>query len=305
MLIKPALFSVFILITVFLFSCEAKKKSSSEIADEEVSETQQAVKTFNDSRLENLNLSRQLKDIICQCWDYKSDIAALDAEPVESSLDIVLRGYCFFRDGSMIKNPRGELSMGKWDLDTTQKPIVVNIQLNNGEKEKFFIAYLMPYRLVLADRKEGRKLLTEMSSEAFRHLDDEQDPFYKKNIAWRIKPSSPESTEEIKQRLKACLHFFTLFYDRHIFSEQSTINFGGLPSCFRWYSGGIYLQKKEVLSRQWIRCFYNEEQAMKAYAMADELLSKKYNWPKNEPNWLGKNVAVLRQMEAKLDSLNF
>ena len=36
MLIKPALFSVFILITVFLFSCEAKKKSSSEIADEEV-----------------------------------------------------------------------------------------------------------------------------------------------------------------------------------------------------------------------------------------------------------------------------
>ena len=305
MLPKPALILLLFFVSVILFSCEAKQKRKIESLDEVVVSPPVESKEFDDTRLENLNLSNQLKDIICQCWDYKADIEALDAEPVESSLDIVLRGYCFFRDGSMVKNPRGELALGKWNLDSTQKPIVLNIQLNNGDKEKFYLAYLMPYRLVLADRKEGRKLLTEMSSEAFRHFHDEQDPFYKKNIAWRIKPSSPESTEEIKQRLKACLHFFTLFYDRHIFSGQSTINFGGLPSCFRWYSGGIYLQKKEILSGQWKRCFYNEEQAMKAYEMADELLSKKYNWPKNEPNWLGKNVAVLKQMEAKLDSLNF
>jgi hypothetical protein len=33
------------------------------------------------------------------------------------------------------------------------------------------------------------------------------------------------------------------------------------------------------------------------------MISKKYNWDKDETNWVRQNGGVLKQMEAKIDSL--
>ena len=42
---------------------------------------------------------------------------------------------------------------------------------------------------------------------------------------------------------------------------------------------------------------------MQAYALADRLLSQKYNWPKGEQNWLKLNLAVVELMYKKLDEV--
>jgi len=54
--------------------------------------------------------------------------------------------------------------------------------------------------------------------------------------------------------------------------------------------------KEEDMNENWYHCFYNKDQAMKAYKMMGELLTKKYDWPKGNTNWVNKNLAVLEQM---------
>ena len=62
-------------------------------------------------------------------------------------------------------------------------------------------------------------------------------------------------------------------------------------------------KKEDELLDNWINCFYNKEQAMQAYALADRLLSEHYDWPKGENNWLKLNLAVVELMYKKLDEV--
>jgi hypothetical protein len=244
-----------------------------------------------------------MKDIICQNWDYKEDAEEVRLTKPSAGFEMVYRGYSFFKDGSAIKNPRGSIQAGSWSLNENVKPVRLTFKPYKGDEEVFYLAYLMPYEMILVNSKDEDKNKIDLSSEAYRYIDLSEDPFYIGNLQWRIRPNRPENSNQVKQRLKDCIHFFILFYDREIKNITETVTFTGLPSCFRWYAGGIYLQKKEELEQKWIDCFYNREQAMEAYRMADVLLAKKYQWPKGEKNWLKQNVYVLRQMEQQLDSL--
>ena len=123
------------------------------------------------------------------------------------------------------------------------------------------------------------------------------------NNSWRQKPSQKENRAALTERLKNSIHFFTLFYDYNINSKAEVVYFTGLPTCFTWYAGGIYLQKRDNLKPAWNNCFYSDTQAKEAFDIADELLNFKYNWPEKETNWLKQNVFVLKQMEQKIDSL--
>lgn len=257
---------------------------------------------FKTNGLEDLHNSNSMKDILCQTWDYKEDVAdAKDASP--SNMDIVYRGYSFFSDGTVVKDPRGNIKTGKWTLNENAKPITINMNFDNGEKETKQLAYLVPFEMILSTGAAIENKTINLSSDGLRHTDLKDDPFYKNNISWRIKPQKPETDEEIKKRFRECIHFFVLFYDQKININAETVTFAGLPCCYTWYSGGITLQKEPELQKKWIECFYDKEQALKAYKLADKLISKKYDWPKKESNWLKLNVAVLKQMEKKIDSV--
>ena len=86
--------------------------------------------------------------------------------------------------------------------------------------------------------------------------------------------------------------------------NSETLSFWGLPSCLKWYSGGIYMEKKESLNPFWIGCFYTKEQAMKAYDIMERVVQLKYSWPKGETNWLKQNLSVLEQMYGNMDKVN-
>jgi hypothetical protein len=278
-------------------SKESKKEQSSDRSKDDV------ISDFTASGIENLNASDKMKDIICQTWNYKEDVAdAADADP-SSNIEVVYRGYSLFSDGTMVKDPRGNMVTGTWVMNDKMKPITIDFILSNRKTETYQLAYLMPYEMKLARGTGKDKLIVDLSSDAIRHVNLSDDPFYITNNAWRFKPLKAESDDQIRQRLKSCIHFFILFYDEKIHGHADAVSFTGLPSCFKWYGGGIFLQKENELQSKWINSFYNKEEAMKAYKLADKLMSIKYEWPKKESNWLKLNVAVLRQMEKKIDSL--
>ena len=256
---------------------------------------------FGGGRLVNLALSDNMKDILCQHWVNKDDLEFLSGENDASLQDLPVRSYSFFNDGSMVKQPRGYVQTGTWELDEQQKPYAINIKYSNGKKEKMLVAQLAPNRLIIAKQEDKTILRTTFKGEAYSHKNITEDPFHPQNLGWRIKPDKPENTAQIRQRLKDGIHFFVLFYEQEVNAGSNEVYFTGMPSCYKWYAGGIYLYKKEELSDLWLDCFYDKEQAMQAYAMADELLSHKYQWPKGEKNWLKQNLAVLRQMEKKME----
>ena len=271
--------------------------------DQRAAENKTAQIDFAAAEMEDLGVSNKMEDIICQDWDYYEDATdAAYADPA-SNIEVVYRGYSIFSDGSMIKDPRGNIHAGKWSINNKVKPITISFLLDNGQTETNELAYLMPYEMKFAKRDGDKKNIVDLRAAGIRYSDFRKDPFYISNNLWRFKPAIPESDEQIKNRLKSCIHFFILFYDHKIKADSKEVLFTGLPSCFKWYGGAIYLQKERELDNKWVNTFYNREEAMKAYQLADKLMSNKFTWPKKESNWLKLNVAVLRQMENKMDSL--
>ncbi len=294
---KTSWYYLFI-VPFFVAGCTAVKEKEQVVAEPAGAKTD-----LRAAGLQDLKGSGSMKDIICQNWDYKEDAAYAGMKNSSDKVEIAFRGYSFFKDGIIIKNPRGDFRTGKWELKENIKPISITISFDDGDTESKKIAFLEPHRMTLVDFIGKEKNMIELSSEAFNHIRLQDDPFYISNMLWRKKPAKPETGEAIKKRLKDCIHFFVLFYDQRISAPSDIVHFTGLPSCFKWYAGGIYLQQKKELPENWSNCFYDQEQAMKAYKLADKLLSHKYTWPKGERNWLKQNVFVLKQMEQRVDSL--
>lgn len=283
--------SLFLLFTVY--GCADEKDVSKK---KEALETQVPVITYP---LVSLTNSTDIKDILCQNWDNSEDLEDASTSG-GSDLGLTFRGLSFFTDGSVMKDPHGYFDVGTWQLHADKKPVSLELKLSKG-KEVYLLGSLNPKKMRLL--QEGSTKTISYTGNGFRPKNLADDPFYPANNYWRLKPTKPESEEQLKKRLKDCIHFYCLYYDYNIFSDAKVISFSGFPGCFKWYAGGIHLKKEKDLTDDWINCFYNKEQAQQCYKYADKLISKKYIWPKAEKRWMRQNVYVLRQMENKVDSL--
>lgn len=294
-----------LLTAILLVGCAEKKRTDPVVGvDVTTLEKKNGANTkFEENEVEDLSAATDMKSILCQDWEYYEDAKDAHYADPSGNIEVVYRGYSIFSDGTLIKDPRGNIRAGSWEIDDQSKPIQLHFKMDDGSVETNELAYLMPFEMKLAKNAGGKKELVDLRSEGTRYRDSKRDPFYLANNLWRFKPAKPESDLALKARLKACIHFYVLFYDHQIKSDAKEVLFTGLPSCFKWYGGGIYLQKEKELDQKWISSFYNRDDAMKAYALADKLISIKFEWPKKERNWLKLNVAVLRQMETKIDEL--
>jgi hypothetical protein len=143
--------------------------------------------------------------------------------------------------------------------------------------------------------------LIKLDAQAIVHKRPEEDPFYPLNNGWRIRPTVPETAEQIRWRVQSYVHFFALFFlDNHL-RQQTEISFIGLPCCLIWYNGGIGIQRESDLDERWIHCFYSKAQALKGHAMLVSLLkSHTLIWPEHPTSWISQTGDVLKQMADKL-----
>lgn len=260
------------------------------------------IKKVKDSKLVYLDTAEHIQNILCQGWVMEDDADALDGMDENSAFEIPYRSYYFASNGSFVKNPRNAMDYGTWSFDEPAKTITIRNTIERGT-DIYKIARITSDELILVN--VGIKSATNLKfiSSGKRFKNEKDEPYFLENNRWRIKPSGKESDSTLHQRLKENLHFFVLFYKSVLAKDDKSVSFWGLPSCFKWYGGGIYLKKPEELKENWISCFYNKEQAMKAYALADRLLSQKYEWPKGERNWLKLNLAVVESMYKKIDEI--
>ncbi len=290
----------FFVFVMLVFSCNENKPGSKKKEPDLGIETPDGKKRSD--KLLYLDTAENMYNALCQGWAMEDDEISLQSMTGDSKFEIPYRSFYLATNGTFVKNPRNAMDHGTWVYDDEKKTITLNYAVEKGS-DVYKIAALAPDELQLLNIGINTSTILKFISPARRFKDPEEDPFYIKNNLWRIPPAKKETDAAIRQRLKENLRFFILFYKASIEKDDRSVSFWGLPSCFKWYGGGIYLKKEEELGNNWIRCFYNKEQAMKAYKLADKLLEQKYEWPKKENNWLKLNLAVLEQMYKKIDEI--
>lgn len=288
-----------ILISVVIFSCNnTADKTETKKEDRPVV----SKKNENWGKLIYLDTAENIYNILCQAWVLEDDAEGLEGMNENSKFEIPYRSFYFSTKGTFVKNPRNTFDYGNWGFDDAAKTITINNVIDKS-KDIYKIARIAADELVLVNVGVNSTTNLKFIASAKRFKNAKDEPFFLENNRWRIKPKSKESDSAIHQRLKENIHFFILFYRSALAKDDKQVSFWGLPSCFKWYGGGIYLKTEKELKANWIDCFYNKDQAMQAYAFADKLLSQKYDWPKGESNWLKLNLAVLELMYKKIDEI--
>lgn len=245
--------------------------------------------------LVNLSASSTLPELLCQNWENKEDIDDGILSGSSSDLEIPFHGYCFFEDGSVVQNPRDNIKFGKWTLD--EKIKYISIVLEDGSKKDCQLKAIGVKNLLL---KTGNEEAVKYVADGKKHSNLSDDPFYPANNKWRIKPTRAETDSAIKQRVIQCVLFYGKFLKDNADRGLATISFYGLPTCFKWYSGGISIINKDKIGLKWINCFYNKDQAIQGQQLLGNVISKKYNWDKKETKWVRQSANVMFQMADSL-----
>ena len=296
---NKTIFSV-ITISVFIFSCtDGANKTDQKTEQHSSAKTA----TGQNAGLVYLDTAENIYNILCQSWVMADDAEALEGMDENSKFEIPYRSFYFSTKGSFVKNPRNTFDYGTWSFDEAAKTITINNVIDK-EKDIYKIASLAADELILVNTGINSTTNLKFIAPGLRFKNANDEPFFVDNNRWRIKPKQKEPDSAIHQRLKENLHFFILFYKDVLAKDEKTVSFWGLPSCFKWYGGAIFIKKENELKENWVDCFYNKEQAMKAYAVAEKLMEKKYVWPKGEQNWIKQNLAVLEQMYLKMDEIH-
>lgn len=249
------------------------------------------------SLLQDLNGTRDLRTLLCQAWEMDDDL-----EVIRNNGD-AMGNYpfrCFYLSGdsTFVKNPRNYMEYGRWSFDENNK--ILTLKATSGQKDEYRLAALGAKELIVVNTGIGSATKLKYVSSGKKYIHPLDNPYHIENNRWRIKPRFSEEDAAIKKRLKDCLHFYILFYRDNLARQENMISFYGLPTCLRWYRGGIFLVKKDDLAENWFNCFYSKEEGMKAWKMMDALMSEKYTWNKDKITWVRKNLLVLEQMYDKL-----
>ncbi|HMH21648.1 MAG TPA: hypothetical protein VK563_07725 [Puia sp.] len=205
-----------------------------------------------------------------------------------------------FRDYSVTENARCRMRTGKWKLYKESRALI--LRFGDGFSRIYFIKGIAMKQMELIWRKTPNdSVLIKLSADAAIHKRSAEDPYHPVNNDWRIKPKASETDEQLRLRLKQCVHFYALFFHDNNQRQLTEISFSGLPTCFVWYNGGIGMEARADLDKKWIDCFYSTFQALKAYEMLSSILRKHdLKWPEHPTSWVKQTAEVLDQLCDKL-----
>ena len=283
-------------ICLYLLSC-SNNAGNSKTTVKNATDSANEIKAKYAGNLLDLSGNKNLHELLCQGWELYEDLENLpNSSEAEGMLPF--RSFYLSTDSTYIRNPRNLMGYGRWRLDDAAKMIV--LQERSGGKTEYKLGGLAVKELIVVKKGESNdaKLRFVSSGKQYRNAWD--NPFHISNNLWRVAPKNAESDAAVKQRLKEFIHFHILFYRDNLAKDEKAISFYGFPTVLKWYAGGIFIIKEKDLPNNWIQCFYNKAQAQKARAMMEEVVGKKYQWPKGNISWVIKNLNVLEQMYQQL-----
>lgn len=268
-----------IAITMFLFSCGTTTEQTSE-------------KMYTEELLQ-----RDSTQLLMQYWELR-DAEGPSLRDVKIDEDEVeyLPGLIVINDSILLENPKGLKQYGNYTLvDNT-----IEALYPKNRKVVYQILKMDSLGLLMKRTEGAKKSKLEYASSNTYWPDSQLNPFSVENYRWTTKPTAPESDEQIKQRAKECIRFYSYYFKGFVNGQAKKISFEALPNCFEWYNGGIFIQSDSKLDEKFISCFYNKEQALKGRQILEDALMKKYDWDSTQTNWVNQTSLVLQQIYDKM-----
>jgi len=240
------------------------------------------------------NIQQDTFHLLCQYWQLV-DADHPTSEDISFTNDdgiLFQSGIVFMTDSSVLENPTGEMTYGKFKLSGNK----IEVNFDNRRKATYTINRLHKDELLLKriEDKHASELTFKPTSTLWPEAN--KNPFSKENYAWSRKSNKPETDDQIKNRVKGFVQFCKYYFEGFIDGNADKISFIGLPNCLNWYQGGITIQNESKLDKKWMNCFYSHEQAYKGRQMLQDAIVKKYNWDEKETNWLKQTASVLQQI---------
>jgi hypothetical protein len=236
--------------------------------------------------------------LICQFWELSDaeNPTFRDVSHIDDDSILFQPGIIFMTDSSVLENPTGEMSYGKFSIHGA----TIDVNFDDGRKAVYQIGRLHKDELRLKrTEKDHTTELVYTPTHTF-WTDAAKNPFAKQNYRWSIRPTTPETNDAVRERVKECAQFYSYYLTGYVDGGATKIDFRALPSCFHWYSGGIGIQNENKLDKKWIHCFFSSEQALEGRQMLDDVISKKYTWDEKETNWIKQSAPVLLQIRDSL-----
>ena len=171
---------------------------------------------------------------------------------------IIIPVLFFMTDSTFLEDPMANMRYGKFVL----KGKVIDAEFDDGKKAVYTIMNVQGDTMEFRRVEKDRTTLLYVRGNRVFWPNASVNPFNKINSRWRIKPLKMESPQELNERLKECVQFYEYLFLGNAESANADVNFNGLPTCFKWYQGGILVMSGKHIDRKWVNCFYSEAQAL-------------------------------------------
>lgn len=102
----------------------------------------------------------------------------------------------------------------------------------------------------------------------------EKDPYHPINNMWRIKPDKPESNVEIYNRLINYVNHFALLFYAAYKRDLKRVTWDHSSGVIKVYGNGIGSIDFQNINKNWINCFYDENDAKKASQFYESIFHK-------------------------------
>jgi hypothetical protein len=120
-----------------------------------------------------------------------------------------------------------------------------------------------------------------------------QEPFHPINNEWRKKATHPENQDELKKRLLNHLRHFCFLLKRTVDEDNSTLDTRYSLGPVQVYNKAIGARPFEKISKNWINCFYTEDEAKTAAGIFENFVTTyKYNG-KRAADWIKQDYYIL------------
>ncbi|MCF2488898.1 hypothetical protein [Dyadobacter sp. CY347] len=205
----------------------------------------------------------------------------------------------FFPDSTFTRvHNSGAYEFGRYSYDEQEQSLLLTANRKTEElkvvtqtlpsgKQQLMVEFLPGVTLSLAQYGEPLDKFME-------------DPFSVQNNAWRVRPSAPETKDQIFDRLINYIGHNASILRAAYTREQDFISWEFSKGIIRVYNVGIGIVPKNEVPQVWIDSFHSREDAMECYALFENYLRKGKHVKHNSGNWVKDDYQILADIREGL-----
>lgn len=250
-----------------------------------------------DSNVQNLISSWRLSEIITLDKD-NPELDALISPSVKRELVSSGVALFFFPDSTFTELDGYFTTHGKWS-------VLENSKIQFGEKTLTIDKFSMKkenrfLEATIFNRSDNLNSVLRFVESEKTLVDYKNDPFHENQNQWRQKPIRKESNEEIRNRLLNYILHYASILDASIKREKNTVSFAHSMGIIQVFRGGIGRVPKNKVINDWTNCFYDEDDAMKAYDLFSSYLNRGVYKGGTTGSWVNDDYDILMTIYDKI-----